>query len=333
VSKGRTIVAMALATFNNYFPKHLFPMDTTFKRCFLCNFSIDPKVLKSVLPGPIYPHLFQNEAFLSVVIADMDKMKVAFLPNIFGINYSQVVYRAVVKVKDHENGVHFLRSDADNRFMCYAGNAGSFFHFNYGQIKYDFYNTNEASWRTARPVDSYSNSTVFDHNKVHPTKIGQIKLEESEIARIQKIAENDNSDKFIIKPRFQNIIPDPSKQLLKISVLPEKNDPPAKIIAEMDLTTASKEMPKSSIFPTLQIAKAFFTDLFTAYSVHPITKKLTKVKINRSEWNIEVIHDHAGIYELMSNSLPFPASSTHLDSVFHVQDLYYYWYTLEQHNT
>jgi len=90
---------MALAVLNKYFPKHLVPMDTTFKRCLLCNFSVDPKVLKSVLPAPIEPHLFQNEAFLSVVISDMDKMKIAFLPSMFGVSFSQIVYRAVIKVK------------------------------------------------------------------------------------------------------------------------------------------------------------------------------------------------------------------------------------------
>jgi len=163
------------------------------------------------------------------------------------------------------------------------------------------------------------------------TLSGLLKNDISELERLKNIAAKDNTDKYVIKPRFVNVVPDPRKQLLKISVLPKDNNPPARIIAEMDLSTSSKEMPASSIFPTLNLATAFFTDLFTAYSVHPVTKKLTKVKIKRSKWNIELIHNHAGIYELMSSSLPFPASSTRLDSVFHVEDLYYYWYTLEQH--
>jgi len=199
------------------------------------------------------------------------------------------------------------------------------------KVNYEYYNNKEASWRNRQLLDNNSTSKIFDYNTIHSNKLGLTKPDESEIERLRKIAIKDNSDKYVIKPKYKHVTTDPTKQLLKISVIPEDNNPPAKIIIEIDLTTKSKEMPKSSIFPSLDLAIAFLTELFTAYSIHPITKKLTKVKINRSQWNIEVIHEHAGIYELMSNSLPFPPSSTRLDSVFYVEDLYYYWHRLEQH--
>jgi uncharacterized protein YqjF (DUF2071 family) len=114
-------------------PKHPVPMRTVFRNCFLVNFAVDPQVMSRLLPPRISPDLYRDAAFLSVVIADMEKMRPAFVPRAFGITYNQVVYRAVVRCNG-ERGVHFLRSDADNRLMCLAGNLLTFFHFNYSRV-------------------------------------------------------------------------------------------------------------------------------------------------------------------------------------------------------
>ena len=108
-------------------------MRTIFRNCFLVNFAVDPTILKALLPYPIVPQLHAGCAFVSIVIADMQKMRPAFLPPFFGITYNQVVYRAVVSCGG-ERGVHFLRSDADNALMCLLGNAMTFFHFNYSRV-------------------------------------------------------------------------------------------------------------------------------------------------------------------------------------------------------
>jgi len=115
-------------------PKHPFPMETIFKTCFLVNFGMDPEVLSRLLPHPIKPDLHNDEAFISIVISNLHDTRPAFLPKGFGFNFSQIVYRAIVRCNG-ERGVHFLRSDADNRFMCLTGNMFSFFHFNYASIQ------------------------------------------------------------------------------------------------------------------------------------------------------------------------------------------------------
>jgi uncharacterized protein YqjF (DUF2071 family) len=115
-------------------PKHPVPMRTVFRNCFLVNFAVDPQVMSRLLPPGISPDLYRDTAFLSVVIADMEKMRPAVLPRAFGITYNQVVYRAVVRCNG-ERGVYFLRSDADNRLMCLVGNLLTFFHFNYSRVR------------------------------------------------------------------------------------------------------------------------------------------------------------------------------------------------------
>ena len=115
------------------FPKHPFPMETIFQSCFLVNFGMDPKILEALLPPPIKPDTYNEEAFLSIVISDLRDMRPTFVPKSLGFNFNQIVYRAIVKRKG-ERGVHFLRSDANNKLMCLAGNLFSFFHFNYAEI-------------------------------------------------------------------------------------------------------------------------------------------------------------------------------------------------------
>lgn len=116
-------------------PKHPVPMRTVFRRCLLVNFGVDPDVLASVLPPGIEPDLHGGEAFLSIVVAELDRMRPAFLPRVMGVTYNQIVYRAVVRCGD-ERGVYFLRSDADNGVMCAFGNALSFFRFHRSAIAF-----------------------------------------------------------------------------------------------------------------------------------------------------------------------------------------------------
>lgn len=108
-------------------------MLTTFRDCFLVNFSMAPETLAAVLPAPLEPDVYAGQAFLSVVIADMDRMRPAFMPAALGITYQQVVYRAVVRCSG-QRGVHFLRSDADNPLMVVMGNLLSFFRFHQARI-------------------------------------------------------------------------------------------------------------------------------------------------------------------------------------------------------
>jgi uncharacterized protein YqjF (DUF2071 family) len=115
-------------------------MRTTFRHCILANFAMRPEVLARRLPPHLKPAVHRGWAFLSVVIAVMERMRPAFLPAALGVTYSQVVYRAVVTC-GRERGVHFLRSDADNGLMVAAGNALTFFRFHCADITWSLDDT------------------------------------------------------------------------------------------------------------------------------------------------------------------------------------------------
>jgi uncharacterized protein YqjF (DUF2071 family) len=110
-------------------------MKTVFRHCFLANFAVDSQVMRRAVPEPIELQLHDGRAYLSIVIARMERMRPAFLPAFTGVTYNQVVYRVVVRYQG-EPGVYFVRSDADSRLMSLAGDWLTFFRFHYSPMSF-----------------------------------------------------------------------------------------------------------------------------------------------------------------------------------------------------
>lgn len=64
---------------------HPVPMRTVFRHCFLVNFALRPDVLASRLPDHVRPGVHDGWSYLSIVIAEMERMRPAFLPHALGI--------------------------------------------------------------------------------------------------------------------------------------------------------------------------------------------------------------------------------------------------------
>ncbi len=144
-------------TLRSMIPKHPLPMTTVFRECFLVNFAVSPIVLRPLIPAPLELELHDGCAYLSIVLAEMDRMRPAFVPEQFGVTYNQVVYRVVVNYRG-ERGVYFLRSDASDRRMSIGGELLTFFHFNYSKIKFT---------RIADTLYFDLDATTRDHADIH----------------------------------------------------------------------------------------------------------------------------------------------------------------------
>jgi uncharacterized protein YqjF (DUF2071 family) len=236
-------------------PKHPLPMRTVFRRCFLANFAVDPETMRSAIPAPIEPDLHNGKAYVSVVIAEMEKMRPAFLPRVFGVTYTQVVYRAVVRCAG-ERGVYFLHSDADNRLMCAFGNLLTFFRFHPADV----------NWR------------------------------------------------------------DEAGRVLFDLVSTAKN---ADIHAAYDVAGATHALPNSSRFGSLNEAKTFLVELYSAFG-RDTHGRTSRVRIDRGAWDVAIVDDDRAEYAFMKSGQPFANAEARLDSVFYVRDLPYYWHTLER---
>ena len=117
-------------------PKHPIAMDTVFRRCLLVNYAMAPSTLAAALPRGVQPDVYAGQAWLSVVVGDMWRMRPTGIPAALGVSYRQVVYRPAVRCGT-SSGVHFLRSDANSRIMNVGGNLLSFFRFHYAPIQWD----------------------------------------------------------------------------------------------------------------------------------------------------------------------------------------------------
>ena len=117
-------------------PKHPIAMRTVFRDCFLVNFAVRPEALRPVVPPPLDFDTHDGEGYLSIVIADMVRMRPAIVPPMCGVSYIQVVYRVVVR-HGSERGVYFIRSDANHRLMALLGDWFTFFCFHHAHARMD----------------------------------------------------------------------------------------------------------------------------------------------------------------------------------------------------
>ncbi|TNE87456.1 MAG: hypothetical protein EP330_18505 [Deltaproteobacteria bacterium] len=141
-------------------PKHPLPMRAVFDRCWLLTFRVEPDALAARLPPGLEPWIFDDSAWLSIVVARMSDMRPTFLPRWLGVDFDQVVYRAVV-TRDGERGVAFLRTEANHRLYAWGGDLLTHFHFHHAPITFT-----EEAHRMRLSVDQPHPArlhAVFDH--------------------------------------------------------------------------------------------------------------------------------------------------------------------------
>ena len=123
-AKGRAPVV--LDRLLDLVPKHPVGMVTDYRVVALLNYAVHPDVLRRLIPAPLELDVVHDRGFVTVVCADMVRMRPSPMPRLVGITYDQVVYRVPVRYRD-EPGLFFLGSDAAQPLMVVAGAAFSMF--------------------------------------------------------------------------------------------------------------------------------------------------------------------------------------------------------------
>ena len=286
------------ARFGRWLPKHPLPMKTTFRHCFLVNFAMDAKTLRRVLPKGLEPdvHDASGKAFVSVVLADLEAMRPGFIPRALGSDFTQVVYRAIVRAPTGERGVYFLRSDADDSLsgiaMAAAGNLLSNFRFHLGR----------ASWAGLEYLQDWSALEAATSAEAATAPSSSLS------SRVVSFAMEPHSDG---KAMGSGIVR-----------------------ANFDMASANAAMPASSVFAgqPLAPAKAYFVELYAAFAAW--SAHWAAVRIDRTRWDVVAVeHLEHRCYNFMDGSeggLFAPGECT-LDSVFFVRDLDYHWHVAEKY--
>jgi len=110
-------------------------MRAVFQDLLLVTYAVAPEQLAAQLPEKVRPYIRDGRSFTSIVIANIRGMRPGILPEAVGSNYYQIVYRAVVRLRDRQGndhpGVFFLRSDGNDPVMNFFGNQMTEFRFHY----------------------------------------------------------------------------------------------------------------------------------------------------------------------------------------------------------
>jgi len=323
---------------------------------------MEPQTLQNVLPPGLTPDLYKGKAFVSIVIADLEDMRIGFLPKCFGMNYKQIVYRAHVLAPNGERGVTFLKSYANSVPMSFTGSLFSIFHFNMCDVLWQ-----GLSHLPPRSVQSVQedlkdpNVQINNDNRINKTNNTKLMKKSSETP-----------------PKTVYFALEPWLNKNEIST--------SSIRTSFDMNSTSKYMPKSSHFYGQRVdedAQSYFVEMYSAFASWKGRDNWVTVRLLRTEWDIvNVNHDPTGglpIYNIMesntnSNSNDnytkpkhnttndttdthniyntkstagtgtdtnttattteppmFPSNSTKFDSIFYVHDLHYHWLASEYH--
>lgn len=104
----------------------------------------------------------------------------------------------------------------------------------------------------------------------------------------------------------------------------------ADIRASYDLGGCADAMPRTSRFCSLDEARGFLVELYTAFGHDPRTGAVRAVTMERGHWAVRIVDDRRAGDRFIADTARFPAGSAHLDSIFHVEQVPYLWHTLQR---
>jgi hypothetical protein len=144
-------------------------MKTTYQDVLLLTYAVPPQLLAAQLPAYIHPYVHNNLSYISIVVGNMRGMRLSSVPEFLGTNYYQIVYRAVVCLRDLEGreriGVFFLRSDSNDPVMSYFGNRLTEFRFHYFQTgAIALFRRNQELLVSVESADRQGDLVVYLHN-------------------------------------------------------------------------------------------------------------------------------------------------------------------------
>jgi uncharacterized protein YqjF (DUF2071 family) len=174
-------------------PKHPVGMTTDYRTVAIVNYAVDRDVLRRLIPPALELDTAHDRGYVTVVCADMVKMRPSPFPRLLGITYDQVVYRVPVRYNG-EPGLFFLGSDAGQPLMVAAGAAFSMFRVRLSKTK-----ITDASDRVT--IDVFGRKPGFDFH-------AYLKLEPAAAAMpAASMFESKSEAKSFLVDRFVAFVP------------------------------------------------------------------------------------------------------------------------------
>jgi len=101
--------------------------------CFLISLAVDPGAVEPLLPAGLELITLHGSAFWNIVVCRVRRLRPLGAPDLFGLTYWHIAHRLHVCAKTRSGqrweGLFFLRSDVDRRFLAIPGNRLTDFRF------------------------------------------------------------------------------------------------------------------------------------------------------------------------------------------------------------
>ncbi len=105
------------------------------------------------------------------------------------------------------------------------------------------------------------------------------------------------------------------------------DDPAGKVVAVLDASRDTREMPDGSVFRTIDEARALLVDFHEAFAYEPETDEVLVLRIERGDWHLRVAQV-VDAYLGFADAGPFPEGAAVLDSAFYFREVPYRWLPL-----
>ncbi|MEZ0325588.1 MAG: DUF2071 domain-containing protein [Fimbriimonas sp.] len=102
--------------------------------CWLFVFRGEAERLRELLPEPLNLLTEKGFAFVNVVVCHLRGMRPAAMPIRAGLSYWHIAYRLYAE-SPGQQGLYFMRSDADSPLIVASGNLLTSFHFHHARVR------------------------------------------------------------------------------------------------------------------------------------------------------------------------------------------------------
>jgi len=145
-------------------------------RRILVNFTVDPEIIRKIIPQPFYPQVYNGKSIVGICLIRLKQIKPKGLPDFIGISSENAAHRVAVAWKENEivkQGVYIPRRDTSSLLNSLAG--GRIFpgkhylaKFNVqegnGNYHIDYISSDNASISIdAKVTSEFDSNSIFDN--------------------------------------------------------------------------------------------------------------------------------------------------------------------------
>jgi uncharacterized protein YqjF (DUF2071 family) len=117
-------------------PTRPWVMTQSWEKLLFSHWPIEPDLIQSRIPAPLQLDTFENQAWITVVPFQMNRIRLRFLPTIPGTGLFPELNVRTYVTHQGKSGVFFLHIDADHHFAVWAAKKFAYLPYNYAKINW-----------------------------------------------------------------------------------------------------------------------------------------------------------------------------------------------------